>query len=67
MRIFAFESIEGVLKVFINLRGGGIKLCNYFCTFAGKNRKYICKKYRIPFLICLSIKYEKSRASTRAI
>ena len=29
--------------------GGGIKLCNYFYTFAVKYRKYICKKYRIPF------------------
>ena len=25
-----FESIEEVLKIIINLWGGGIKLCNYF-------------------------------------
>lgn len=48
--------------------GGGIKLCNYFCTFVEeKNRKYICKNIESPFLICLNIKYEGNKASARAI
>ena len=29
--------------------GGGIKLCNYFYTFAVKYRKYICKNIESPF------------------
>ena len=53
--------------MFINLWGGGIKLCNYFYTFAVKYGKYICKNIESPFLICLNIKYEENKASARAI
>ena len=53
--------------MFINLWGGGIKLYNYFYTFAVKYRKYICKNIESPFLICLNIKYEENKASARAI
>lgn len=67
MRIFVFESMEMVLKIIAILWGGGIKLCNYFYTFAVKYRKYICKNIESPFLICLNIKYEENKASARAI
>lgn len=48
---------------------GGVLNCViiflYLCR--GKKQKIYLEKYRIPFLICLSIKYEGNKASARAI
>lgn len=31
--MFVFECMEALLKIITILWGGGINLCNYFCTF----------------------------------
>lgn len=44
MRIFAFESIEGVLKIFINLRGGVLNCVIIFVPLQGKIENIFVKK-----------------------
>ena len=39
-----FESIEVLLKIITILWGGGINLCNYFCTFAEEKTENIFVK-----------------------
>ena len=46
--MFVFLCMEVLLKIITILWGGGINLCNYFCTFAVRNKKYICN-IEFPF------------------
>ena len=48
MRIFAFESIEGVLKVFINLRGV-LNCVIIFVPLQGKIENIFVKNIESPF------------------
>ena len=47
--MFVFFMYGGVVKNNYNFMGGGINLCNYFCTFAVRSKKYICKNIESPF------------------